>query len=387
MTKLEKNNIFAWFSRDIRIFSLILLSGMFWGFSVQAVNLGLSISPQVFELDAYPGEKITQKINLGNKSEVALPIVVRLVDFTAEEDSGEMLFDESLQDPSIASRKWFEIKNSNLLLGPGEEKEINFTISVPGNAEPGGHNVVMFFEPQLPSYYFQPGQPRAIPVIGALFLISVKMLSLEQPDPSISPGQVKLEITEFSLPKEERMAGVENFVKTLTAGVVQAADINIIDKPPQKFILRIKNNDIYHIKPFGKIVIYNIFGKKAGETEIPRQTILAGRTRQFPVEFSPETPKIFKWLPASISGFLANNFFFGKYSAKIELQAKSPLSAEILQTNLSVVLTIFSLPWKFWLGFILIFGLLAFLIIKYRKRIVGFRKRIIFAAKAVFKSQ
>lgn len=345
---------------------------MFWGFSAQAVNLGLSINPQVFELDVFPGETITQKINLGNKSEVALPIIVSLVDFTAQENSGEMIFDESLQDISVASRKWFKIKDSNLLLEPGEEKKVDFTISIPANAETGGHNVVMLFEPQLPSFYFQPGQPRAIPVIGALFLISVKTLSLESAE-----VKQKLEIAEFSLPKEERMEGVENFIRKLTVNIAQAADVNIIDKPPQNFILKIKNNDIYHIKPFGKIVIYNIFGSRVGESEIPRQTILAGKTRQFPVAFSPEIPRIFKWLPSSISGFLTNNFFFGKYTAKIELQASSPLTAEILQANIPVVLNIFSLPWKFWLTVFLIAGILILLVVKYRNRFLLALKTLI----------
>ncbi len=90
-----------------------------------------------------------------------------------------MEFDESAQDPSITSRKWFKIKNPNFILEAGEKEEINFEIAVPENAEPGGHYSVMLFEPQLPAFYFKPGQPRTIPVIGVLFLISVKILALE----------------------------------------------------------------------------------------------------------------------------------------------------------------------------------------------------------------
>lgn len=341
----------------------VVIGVLFFGNSTEAARLGMSVSPQIFELDVFPGESISQKIKVGNLSEVAMPITVRVVDFTAEENSGEMLFDEVSQDPSIASRKWFEIENPDLILEPEERREVKFSINVPENAEPGGHYSIVIFEPRLPSFYFEPYElppgfeewtpaPRAIPVVGVLFLLSVKTLSLE---PEI---QQKLEIVEFSLPKEERILVLENIFSKIAANIAQAAEFTITEKPPSKFILRIKNNDIYHIKPFGKVLIYNIFGKKVGETEIPKRTVLPGKTRAFPVEFSPEIPAELKWLPASISNFLVQNFFVGKYQAKLELQPNAP-----------AVLTFFSFPWKFWLSFILIFGLLIFSTLKYRKRI------------------
>jgi len=327
----------------------------------EPTSLGLSVSPQVFELDIFPGEKIEKKIDLRNLSEVPMPILVKVTDFTAKEDSGEMEFDESLQDPSIASRKWFEIEKPNFILEPGGKKEVQFSINVPGNAEPGGHYSVMLFEPQLPSFYFKPGQPKTIPVVGVLFLFSVKTFALE---PEIGK---KLEVVEFSLPKEERIVTLENLFSKLIASsgdlfsakAQAATEITITKKFPQNFILRIKNNDIYHTKPFGKVLIYNIFGKKVGETEVPKMTILPGKTRAFPVDFSPEIPENLKWLPASISNFLVQNFFVGKYQAKLELQPSIP-----------AILTFISLPWKFWLSFILIFGLTIFILIKYRKRII-----------------
>jgi len=337
-------------------------------------ELGLSVSPQIFELDVFPGETFDKKINVRNLSEVALPVAVRTTDFTAEEDTGEMEFDEMSQDPSIASRKWIKIENPNFILEADETERVNFKIEVPENAEPGGHYSVMLFEPQLPSFYFKPGQPRTIPVVGVLFLFSVKTFALEL------EAEEKLEVVEFSLPKEERILVLENIFSKMTAGVAQTAEFIISEKSPSKFILRIKNNDIYHIKPYGKISIYNIFGKKVGETEVLQKTILPGKTRAFPVEFSPEIPEKLKWLPSSISDFLLQNFFVGKYQAKLELEAKTPLSAEIFKPSTPFVLNFFSLPWHFWLPFILIFGTLIFLTIKYRKR-------IFLAFKALIKGQ
>jgi len=324
-------------------------------------SLGLSVNPQIFELDVWPGEEITHKIILGNKSEVAMPIEVRVTDFTAEENTGEMVFDEALQDPSIASRKWFKIENPNLILEVGEKREMHFTISVPENAEIGGHYATMLFEPRLPSFYFLEGQVRHVPVIGVLFLTSVESFTLE---PEI---EQKLEVVEFGIPREERLVALENFLSMAMGSVAQAAEFTISKKSPSKFILKIQNNDIYHIRPSGKVVIYNFWGQKVGEAEVARRTILPGKIRQFPIEFSSEIPKSLDWLPTSISNFLVQNFFIGTYRAKLELKAEGPLSA--LGPNILAVLTFFSLPWQFWLTLLITFGMITFLTMKYRKRI------------------
>ena len=354
----------------IKIKYLLLITSCllsFVSFHCYAQNISprLSISPHTFELDVFPEETIEKKIKITNKSEVALPIAVRVVDFTASDETGGTSFDEASEDPSISSRKWFEIENPNFILDAGETEKVNFTVSVPGNAEPGGHYSVMLFEPQLPSFYFEEGQPKVIPVIGVLFLFSVKVFTL---DPEV---EQKLEVVEFTVPKEERLIALENLTSAFIGNIVQAANkVTITKKSPSNFILRIKNNDIYHIKPFGKVLIFNIFGKKVGEAEVPKTTILPGKIRWFPIEFSPETPEYLKWLPESVSDFLAKNFFFGKYQARLEIESKSPLAAEILQSNISNSLTFFSFPWQFWLIFILTVLLSIFILVKYRKRII-----------------
>jgi len=331
----------------------------------QSVSPRLSISPHTFELDVFPGEIIAKKIEITNKSEVALPIAVKLVDFTARDEMGATTFDGTIQDASISSRQWFEIENPNFILDAGETEEVNFTVSVPENAEPGGHYSVMLFEPQLPSFYFEEDQPKVIPVIGSLFLFSVKVFTL---DPEVKQ---KLEVVEFSVPKEERLVALENLTSAFIGNIVQAADeVTITKKSPANFILRIKNNDIYHIKPFGRVLIFNIFGKEIGGTEIPQTTILPGKIRQFPIQFSPETPKYLRWLPESIANFLAQNFFFGKYQAKLEIEAKGLLATEILQSDISNVFTFYSFPWQFWISFILTLLLFIFISIRYNKRII-----------------
>jgi len=330
-----------------------------------SVSPRLSVSPHTFEIDFFPGEIITKEIKITNKSEAAFPMLVRVVNFTASDETGGTSFDEASEDPSISSRKWFEIENPSFILDAGETEKVNFTISVPENAEPGGHYAVMFFEPQLPSFYFEEKKPRVVPVIGVLFLSSVKTFTLE---PEV---EEKLKVVEFAVPPEERLVALENLTSAFMGGIVQAAsEVTITKKSPSNFILRIQNNDIYHIKPFGKVLIFNIFGKKVGEAKVPQTTILPGRIRQFQVKFSLEIPDYLKWLPESISNFLARNFFFGKYQAKLVMETSDKIRETEMDWLLVANMSFFSFPWQFWISFILIVLLFIFILVKYRKRIV-----------------
>lgn len=327
-------------------------------------SLSLSVYPQLFELDVFPGEKIEKEINLKNLSQAAIPVLVKVTDFTAEENSGEMEFDESSEDISLASRQWFQIENPNFILDVNEKEKIRFEISVPENAEPGGHYSVMLFEPQLPSFYFKPGQPKTIPVVGVLFLISVKTLSLE-PISTDKP----IEIVEFRIPEEARLQNLEKAIAGIFQIIpgVQAATVNIVEKTPSSFLLRIKNNDIFHHKLSGEISIYNFLGKRLGEAEVKKTTILPGKIRQFPISFSPEVPENLKWLPASISDFLIKNTALGEYRVVLEIKGEKN------RLELNQVLNFWTFPWKIALA---LFSFVILLVI-IRKRIAAALKILI----------
>lgn len=327
----------------------------------EPTSLGLSVNPQIFELDVFPGEIINQKITVGNLSDAVLPVAVKVVNFTAADYSGEMLFEEILEDPAVASKKWFEIEPPDFILDIGEKRAVSFSISVPEDAVPGGHYSVILFEPQLPSYYFKPGQPRMIPVVGVLFLISVRVLALEP----ISPENL-VEIVEFRIPREQRIQNLERVLANVSQIIppVQAAETNIVERTPSSFVLSIRNNDIYHHKLSGQLLIYNTFGKRVGEIEIKKTTILPGKIRQFPVNFPSEVPTKLKWLPASIVNFLVQNTSLGRYRAVLEL------GEEKSKIEVSQALTFWIFSWKLILPS---FFILIFLIITRKRLLSAFR--------------
>ncbi len=328
--------------------------------SAQEISPKLGVSPHTFELEVERGKVLKDKIKVLNQSEVAIPIAVKITDFTAEEETGQMILDEASQDPSFAPRFWIKTENPNFILDPGEVEEVNFSIEIPENAEPGGHYATVLFEPQLPSYYFKEEGIKTIPVIGVIFLFSVEVEGLTKPEEPFT-------IVEFNIPENLHLRRLENLVAG-TFGLfseVRAAEkeiFSIVETGHLPFTLRIKNSDIYHIKPEGKLVILANNGKTVGETEIQKTTILPGKIRQFPVEFKPELPeKLEKYLPAAISNFISQNLLWGKYQAQLTLAVEN----SIIKKNIGF----WVFPWKFGLSTVLIFALLLFLVLKYGKRI------------------
>lgn len=285
------------------------------------VSPRLAVSPYTFEIDVSPGEKLERVVKIFNQSESPMPINVRPVDFSAKEDSGDIIFDEMSQDPSISARKWVNIDKPNFILEPGETKSVDFSIDVPDNAEPGGHYATLFFEPTLPSFYFTEGQPRAIPVMGVLLILSVKTFSID----SIS-DKAQAEIVEFAIKPENRMRRLENALASavqIIPSVQASGEVNIVEKTPFGFLLRIKNYDIFHHRFEGKIIVRNIFGVKIGEAEVKKTTVLPGKIRILPADFNPETPGWLKWLPAGLSDFLSHNGLIGAYSADLEIKTEN----------------------------------------------------------------
>ena len=341
--------------KKIVLISLIFLF-ISWIAIAQEIKPRLAVAPHTFEFEVSRGEILENKIKVLNQSELAIPMATRISDFTAAEETGQMIFDEASQDPSFASRFWIKIENPNFILDPGETEEVKFSIEVPENAEPGGKYAVVLFEPQLPSFYFKEGQPRTIPVIGVLFLFSVKVEGLERTGKPLT-------IAEFSIPENLHLKRLENLAGLISETfAAEKRTFLIVEKSKLPFTLLLKNEDIYHIKPEGKLEVLKENGKIVGETEIKEITILPGKTRKFPVEFKPDLPGIFKkYLPASISNFISKNFLFGQYKAHLFLKTED----NIIEKDVEF----WAFPWKITLLTVLICCIVLTFLIKYRKRI------------------
>ncbi len=341
--------------------------------SAQTSNqIKLMIAPEIFELQLEKGEQYNNKIKIYNKGEAAIPLEAIASNFDAEEFSGTAMFYDSLSDANneqddilFNPRKWMEIKNPNFILDAQETENIKFSISIPENAENGGYYTVIFFEPKIldvNNSYQEKSGVSIVPKIGTLFLISVG--KREKPvDTSF------LTVSKFNIPEKFHLKTLENSIIKIT-GLISTAyaetikSFSIVETGQLRFNLNIKNNDAYHIKPFGKLAILSNNGKIIGETEIRKTTILPGKTREIPVDFIPEIPVIVQKLPSPLSGFISKNLFFGKYRSQLTLNIENTTTKEEIE--------FWIFPWKIFLTIVFV---LAVLILT--------RKRIKIAIKAL----
>lgn len=312
-------------------------------------DIGIAVAPQKFDLVVFPGETFEGEIRIKNQSEIALPISVKVLPFGAQEGTGEMEFQKPKKDSPAF---WFKFKKQEMILKPKEKKTINFEIKVPPETEAGGYYVFVYFEPRFPSQYFEGSGPKTIPVVGIPFLISTSELLLEP-----QKGN-KFEVIEFSIPEKERVRLFENLFSQLLkslkfVGLAQAAqnsEILFTKKTPSFLFLKVKNNDIYHLKPFGTISFYNFFGKKIGGLRLRGETILPGKSREFKVNLS-ENLRL---------GIL------GKFKAELNLKAQSPVRGEIILIGERPSLSFLPLSNFYFLIFVIIILTIGFLL---RRRI------------------
>jgi len=347
-------------------FLILIISSIFFislpaSRGIEAKGISLFVSPPIFELELEPGGSYEDEIYLLNQSELALPIEARVVNFLSPGEMGNMEFDLGEEDISINPRKWFKINTPNFILEPNKPEKVKFEINLPENAEPGGHYATILFEPKLPSFYFEKNVLKTIPQVGVPYLISVKTEGLVE-------SEAPLTIVEFNIPENLHFKGLENFLLSYAGFFTEAIaaegeSFSIVETGHLSFSLRIKNNDIYHVKPKGELLVLTGGNKIIGKTEITETTILPGKVRDIPIDFKPESSeKLEKYLPASLSNFITRNFLFGNYKASLQLVTeKSTIKKDI---------EFLVLPWKFALSTVFIVVLMLFVMIKYRNRIM-----------------
>lgn len=203
----------------------------------------LTIVPPKFELFANPGDVITETVRVKNESPIPQSYGILIEDFSSAGEEGRVVLEEGETDTQFSLKKWIELSSQNLTIQPGEETVFPFTISVPKDAEPGGHYASILFQ------------------IGGG-----------------SEGQ-------------EGVTSVQHRVGTLvllriSGNVVEDAKIETFEAPfyskngPINFNLRIKNNGTTHVRPSGTIIVTNMFGKKVEEIPLNGLNVFPGSIRK-----------------------------------------------------------------------------------------------------------
>ena len=101
----------------------------------------LTITPVRFEISGNPGDTLRGEILLINETDTAETYYSTFSNFEAQGESGSPAFVE----PKEGLGTWIGTELDSVFLAPRQQKIIPFTITVPKDAEPGGHFAVIFW--------------------------------------------------------------------------------------------------------------------------------------------------------------------------------------------------------------------------------------------------
>ena len=217
----------------LKLFLVFLLSLTF----VKGVDAaGITISPPKFEFEIEPGNAVVGEIKIVNDEDRELTLVTNVQDFIAGGETGNPQFiNPEENDESISLGKWVQVLESEIIIEPRSKKTVQFTITVPENAEPGGHYGTIFFAPPAGG-----GQLSVVQRIGSLVLVRVK-------------GEIK---------EAGALETYGSYTLAQNTNFKDAVEKKFYENTPVKFAIRYRNDGNVHLKPQGKIEIFNTFGKQ-----------------------------------------------------------------------------------------------------------------------------
>lgn len=284
---------------SITIVSILLSALVFCNNSVNAQSSnaesaqGIQISPTLYELNAEKGKTYELNLNVMNVTLGNLVYSTSVDDFGSSDETGspQIMVDSQLPESS-SIRSWLPTIPS-FLLKPRESKKISVQITIPDNAEPGGHYGVLRFSGAAPELD-NTGVGLSASA-GALILI-----------------RVDGEISEF--------ASLESF-----NAIKNNKQSSFFENGPIDFAVRVNNQGNVHVKPSGDIQITDMFGGLVENISInnvePRSNVLPDSIRRFDVKLNKE------WM-------------FGVYTANLSL-AYGTKGQAITKT-----ISFWVIPWK-----------------------------------------
>lgn len=281
------------------IYCLILVAGgmiFAWNASAQS---SIGISPLSFEVTANPGDVIENYLKVYNPSPESNVQIQMIVEDIAPSGEWGHVIVKPAETETYSLAGWIKTEPKEFNLAPKEEKFVKFTISVPKNAEPGGHYGTVIAAAKVVA---GPGATGAAiaPRIGSLVLLTV-------------PGAIKekLSVKDFSVSRRYFSRG------------------------PIPFSIKLENEGTVHTKPVALVTITDWRGKKVGELQLPQRNVLPGAVRKFDTSWNR------KWL------------FGGKYIATLS----GSYGIESIPLKSSVI-TFWAFPWKVGVAILLVLLLL-----------------------------
>jgi hypothetical protein len=234
--------------------TIFLASPVFAQQSSNTSGVGTEVSSPIYEFSLKPGQVQQDIIKVKNVGSSVTTYYPQVLDFTSNDRDGAPVFvKEGEKSPTYSLSEWVSISTEPVTIEPNKSQAFNFNITVPENAEPGGHYAGILFSTQAPT-----SEDTNIGIaskVGSLILVSVA-------------GDIKEQasIQEFKTDKPQYEEAKVNFSTT------------------------IKNTGNVHVQPKGVITVKNLIGGQVAAIDVNQLSanVLPGSSRIF--ESSWEDP-------------------------------------------------------------------------------------------------
>lgn len=205
---------------------------------------GFQISPPVTELRLDPGTSTRSTMKVTNLTGTQMTLTLGKQNFVAKGDEGEVdLVDNA--NPQYSLAPWFTLVQSSIDVPPKSTKSVEFTISVPKDAEPGGRYGSITFDSQPPK--LPAGQSGASVKQRLAGLIFLRINGNAREEISIDSFKTNKSFYEYG---------------------------------PVAFETLVNNKGNVHEKPTGEIVVKNLFGFKTATVKLDEKNVIPGAARK-----------------------------------------------------------------------------------------------------------
>jgi hypothetical protein len=229
---------------------LIVLSG-----SLKAQErIPLTVAPARQYVNVNPGGTVSLVTKFFNEGDTSIAGEFRVYDFIVTDKEGSPTF---LYQGNLANRfsaaSWMKLTKDKAMIGAGAVERVQYTITAPKDAAPGGRYVALIFEP-----------------VGSITQESVEKSN--KAALSVLPRIASLLYIRVNGPVSE-MA----FVKRLFTP-------SFLEYGPVTVTAEISNKGDLHITPQGEVSLFNMIGRKVDTKVLEKQNIFPDSTRAFDFE-------------------------------------------------------------------------------------------------------
>lgn len=257
----------------------------------------LTISPARVEINGNPGQTLTGEYILINEQNITKTFYSSFENFEAQGETGTPNFvggNEGLA-------KWID-SPSKIVLGPNETKKLLYSITIPMDADPGGHFAAIFWGTSDPKESVEAGEVFVGAKLGLVMLLRVSG-NIEE-----GGGVLDFKTLNEQRSEEERSDEQKLFI-------ILPVDLNY----------RFQNSGDDRIKPKGTVTIKNMLGMTSNvlNANTHEGNVLPSSVRKFELSWNGTDGKIEGM--EKPDGFIStvkyqmNHFALGYYTAHLEL--------------------------------------------------------------------